>query len=109
MTERPRWAMAVLRMALSCFLSPLKDRATKVAPHFIASAQQSKGGRLLGVPDFKVEPKSAVGDGGLEDGIELFLVAAEGSGDKGGAPFHSQRAAIKGRQVVGSQIGRAHV
>src|ERR1039458_3331404 len=37
--------------------------------------------------------KAAMGDGGLEDGSELFLIAAEGAGDKGGAPFHSQRAA----------------
>src|ERR1039457_6611556 len=46
--------------------------------------------------------KAAMGDSGLEDDIELFLIAAEGAGDKGGAPFHSQSAAIEGREVVGS-------
>ena len=54
--------MAVFRMAWSCFLSPLKERATKVAPHFRASAQQSNGGRSLGVPVFSVEPRSAVAE-----------------------------------------------
>src|ERR1039458_10395635 len=46
-TLSPLWAMAVFRMACNCFLSPLKDRATKVAPHLRARAQQSKGGNSL--------------------------------------------------------------
>src|ERR1039458_1729092 len=41
-----------------------------------------------------------VGDGGLQDGLQLLLVAAEGSGDEGGAPFEGQGAAVEGRQLV---------
>ena len=38
-----------------CDASPLKERATKVAPHLRARAQQSKGGRSLTVPVLSVE------------------------------------------------------
>ena len=62
MTESPWCAMAVFRMACNCFLSPLKERATKVAPHLRARAQQSKGGRSLTVPVLSVEPRSAVAE-----------------------------------------------
>src|SRR5215510_11497508 len=44
--------------------------------------------------------ESAVRDRGLQDGLQLLLVAAEGTGDKGGAPFEGQSAAIEGRQIV---------
>ena len=53
--------MAVLRMACNCFLSPLKERATKVAPHFRARAQQSKGGRSLS--DAGLERRAEIGGG----------------------------------------------
>jgi len=54
--------MAVFMMAWSCFLSPLKERATNVAPHLSARAQQSNGGRSLGAPVFSFEPISAVAE-----------------------------------------------
>ena len=56
MTDSPLCEIAVFRIAWSCFLSPLNERATKVAPHFSARAQQSNGGRSLGAPVFSLEP-----------------------------------------------------
>src|ERR1035438_1331502 len=41
-----------------------------------------------------------VRDGGLQDGLQLLLVAAKGAGDEGGAPLEGQRAAVKGGQIV---------
>ncbi len=58
----PRWASAALRTAVNCFLSPEKERATKVAPSWIARAQVSMGGRSLTTPVFSVDPTSAVGE-----------------------------------------------
>jgi hypothetical protein len=58
----PRWLIAALRIALSCFGSPENDRATNDAPSSIASAQVSIGGRSLITPDLSVEPTSAVGE-----------------------------------------------
>ena len=49
-------------MASSCFLSPENERATKVAPSSIASAQMSIGGSSLTTPFFSFEPTSAVGE-----------------------------------------------
>ena len=45
--------------------------------------------------------QAVVRDGGLQNGLELLLVAAEGAGHEGGAPLQRQGAAIEGRQVVG--------
>jgi hypothetical protein len=54
--------MAAFSMADSCFLSPEKERPTKVAPIWIASAQVSMAGRSLMTPDFSFEPMSAVAE-----------------------------------------------
>jgi hypothetical protein len=43
-------------------LSPENDRATNVAPSWIASAQVSIGGRSLITPVLSVEPTLAVGE-----------------------------------------------
>ena len=58
----PRWLRAALSIASNCFLSPENDRATKVAPSWIASAQVSMGGRSLTTPFLWREPRSAVGE-----------------------------------------------
>src|ERR1035441_1753071 len=69
-TDSPLCAMAVFMMACNCFLSPLKERATKVAPHLRARAQQSKGGRSLTVPVLSVAVVSA----GAQNSHEIALV-----------------------------------
>jgi hypothetical protein len=58
----PRWLMAALRIAFSCFESPEKERATNEAPSSMASAQVSIGGRSLMTPVLSVDPRSAVGE-----------------------------------------------
>src|ERR1019366_7770795 len=64
-TDSPLCAMAVFRSVCNCFLSPENWRATKVAPHLNARAQQSKGGRSLMTPVFTLEPRSAVAEKGV--------------------------------------------
>ena len=58
----PRWLIAALRIALSCFGSPENERATNDAPSSMASAHVSIGGRSLTTPVFSVDPRSAVGE-----------------------------------------------
>ena len=56
------WLIAAFISASSCRLSPEKERATKVAPSSIASAQRSMAGRSFTTPFFSVDPTSAMGD-----------------------------------------------
>ena len=58
----PRWLRAAFRIDSNCFLSPENDRATKVAPSWMASAHVSMGGRSFTTPFLSVEPTSAVGE-----------------------------------------------
>ena len=58
----PLWAMAALSMESNCFLSPEKERPTKVAPSWMARAQVSMAGRSLTTPVLSLEPMSAVAE-----------------------------------------------
>src|SRR5690348_14230027 len=52
--------------------------------------------------------QAVVRDGGLQNGLKLFLVAVEGTGHIGGPPSQTQRAAVERGQVVddtGLQLG----
>src|SRR5258708_19228452 len=56
----PRCATAAFSRVSNCRLSPEKERATKVAPSWMASAQESIAGRSLMTPVFHFQPKSPV-------------------------------------------------
>src|SRR6266508_5950316 len=58
----PPWAIAALRIAESCFLSPENERTTNVAPSWMASAQVSMGGSSFTTPVLSFELTSAVAE-----------------------------------------------
>ena len=62
MKAAPRWRMAALISGTSCFLSPEKLRATKVAPSSSAMPTRSIGESVLTAPRLLFEPVSAVAE-----------------------------------------------
>ena len=58
----PRCASAALSNDSNCFLSPLNERPTNVAPSWMARAQVSIAGRSLTTPVLSLEPRSAVAE-----------------------------------------------
>ena len=59
-TAMPRCPIAALISAVSCFLLPENERATKLHPRLIAIAHRSIGGCSFMVPFFFLEPFSTV-------------------------------------------------
>ena len=62
MKAAPWCAIAALTSGTSCFLSPEKRRATKVAPMISASDTVSTGSSAFTWPRFAFEPLSAVAE-----------------------------------------------